>query len=206
MPSRALLSATILALALNTAAATAATPVKRRLCTVHHARTLATVGTTRLLSRDTNIGDEYGPTTTLYGCVGRHSPRNLGEAYGIEPATLRITPRYAAFSFRSSDVACSKYMPNDPACTTTGIRVFDLLTGRLRASAASEAQALVLSPRGRTAWVGFPGADGRRSVVAIDAAGQRTLATGVIDPASLVLVGETVTFSVDGVSQSATLA
>jgi len=205
----------ILASVVIFAAVSASAParaVKPKPCAVRHATLLARSGTTKLYSRDTNVDDLYGPTTTLYGCVGRHKPRALGDAYGIKAATLRINARYAAFSFAYTDNACTKYMQPEPTCAISGVQSYDLLAGKSRTFARNTvADALALTPAGWIAWVTpAPPMTAERTVLGLDSSttpgAPRPLATGAIDPASLTASGETVSWTLAGAPQSATLA
>jgi hypothetical protein len=194
-------------LALGVGASAQAKPVAPGRCGFKGAEVLRAAGTARLVLRESGGDELYGPESRIYTCVAGHEPKLLAsyEAGTIPTVTLvRITARYVAYATSTLDTACTKYSGDDPACRSAGIASYDRRTGRVRASAGGIPDALVLTTAGWPAWTVADAATGHTLTAKV---GAQELALGAraIDPASLTATGATVTWTLDGVAQSATL-
>ncbi len=180
----------------------------RQPCTARGAHVVARVDGSLLLTASTGGDDEYGPGTRVMTCRRGHRRVTLvstGAGDAISVAHPAFTPGYVAFAFSTASSACTKYLGDDPQCFSTGVTSYNRRTGRRRASGQGAADALVATPAGWMAWLSPADPAGARTLKAVDAGGERVLATGPIDAASLTVVGAIVSWSAAGVPGSATL-
>jgi hypothetical protein len=196
----------LLVAALSTGASAAA---RSKPCSAKGAQIVARSGTALLLSAPVGSDDEYGPGTRVMTCRKGH-PRvtlvSTGPGDAIAVSHVVFTPGYVAFAFSRASTACSKYLGDDPQCFSVGVSSYNRRTGKPRASGTGAADALVATSAGWLAWLSAPDATGARTLSAVDGAGRRVLAAGVIDPASLTVAGAVVGWSAGGVAAAATLS
>jgi hypothetical protein len=195
--------------ALSAALPAGASAARPKPCNAKGAQVVARSGTALLLTASVGSDDEYGPGTRVMTCRKGH-PRvtlvSTGPGDSITVSHAFFTPGYVAFAFSTASTACSKYLGDDPQCFSVGVTSYNRRTGKLRASGTGAADALVATSAGWMAWVSPPDATGARALSAVAGAGQRVLAAGAIDPASLAVAGAEVRWSVGGVAASATLS
>lgn len=153
---------------------------------------------------------EYGPPTTIVGCWrGQEHRRVVLQRHRLGLAVFvdrkRLSGRYVALQTTVVDAACTKYMGSSPDCVSYGLASYDLRTGRRRAQGDGNPAAIALTTRGWLAWVRQPDASGAATVFAQDGAGRRQLDAGAIDPRSLSVTVDVVSWTRDGAEQTATL-
>jgi hypothetical protein len=206
--AQAVAMAAALVVALGASAAAQARPVAPGRCGFKGAEVLRAAGTARLVLRESGGDDLYGPESRIYVCVAGHQPKLLA-AYevGTIPTVslVRFTARYVAFATSTVDTACTKYSGDDPACVSAAIASYDRRTGRVRARDDARPDALVLTAAGWPAWTVVDAAAGGHVLAAKVGAQHLALGAGAIDPASLRAVGNTLTWTLGGDAQSATL-
>jgi hypothetical protein len=108
-------------------------------CKPAHAHTLGKHGGSALYSVATGRADEYGTPTTIYGCLrGQRRAAKL-EAFdsSLDAALTNISfaGRFVTFDQTVTDVACTKYDPGNPQCTSQRRLSFNLRTGKPVAAA-----------------------------------------------------------------------
>jgi hypothetical protein len=123
-----------------------------------------------------HIVAKYGAPVSIYACTKglKRAKRIQRFESGTEPtyAHLRAAGHYVAFALTLTDVVCTKYDPENPACVSRRIVSFDMRTGKRRALADTGSSSLVLVPRGWVAW-----REGT-AIKAVDSHGVRTLDPG----------------------------
>lgn len=210
----ALAAAAAVAAAGSLAAPAAATSLVARpgrpTCKRVGSRTIVSSPTARVYAIVGRDDGEYGAPVTVVGCWRAQERRRVvlqrfgaGQSASVE--RKRLAGRHVALQTTVVDVACTKYMGSAPECVSHGLASYDLRTGRLRASGDGRATAFALADRGWLAWVTQPDASGAVAVWAQDGAGRRQLDAGAIDPRSLSVTVDVVSWTRDGVEQTATL-
>lgn len=163
-------------------------------CRPKHAHTVAKLGSSAIYSVATGAGDEYGTPTTIYGCLkGQRRASRLERFGSTTQATLtnvRFAGKYVAFAQTLTDVACSKYDPNNPQCTSHQLLSFNIRTAKRRARVDTAATAPVLVNAGWIAWT----EPDSTTLRAVDSAGVRTLDEGPVDAASVRASGNVVSW------------
>lgn len=119
---------------------------------------------------------------------------------------VRVAGRFVAWQFTATDISCKAACPPGYDPTTTGLYVRDLRKRKTAGAAgeiASDGGRLVLTRGGAIAW----SEEGPFAIKALDGAGERTLDSGDIKPASLRLSdGNLATWTNAGQGRSARLA
>jgi hypothetical protein len=197
-----------LAAALLALPAAAPATTRAKTCTAKGATVVARSGTALLLTRSVGGDDLYGPGTLVTTCRKGRRPVVLLRTGPGDSVTIShpvFTPGYVAFATSSFSTACTKYLGDDPQCRSVGVASYNRRTGRRRASGGGVADILLATPAGWLAWLSPADATGSRTLRAADTAGERELAAGAIDPASLTVAGPVVSWAAGGVPASATL-
>lgn len=177
-------------------------------CTAKGATVVARAGTALLLSAPVGPDDEYGPGTRVMTCRQGHPRVTLASTGPGDALTIThpvFAPAYVAFAWTRSSVACSKYLGDDPQCTSARVASYNRRTGRTRVSGTGPADALAVTTSGWLAWVSPLDASGARTLTVADRGGERVLDRGAIDPASLRANGQAVTWTANGAAASAGL-
>lgn len=177
-------------------------------CRIAHATTVAKHGGQSLIVAEVGHDDGlYGAPQAVFGCRSakakpvRISRWEAGTSIAIRQ--VRWTRYYVAYAQSGTDTQCTKYSGAGTAeCSYVTGGSYDLRTGKRRATydPAANVEATVLSPQG---WIGVLGkldAAGNRTLAGADGRGQRTLATGPIDPASVRFAGADLLWMEDGIA------
>lgn len=194
------------AMALLAVGASAASP--KPVCTAKGATVVARSGGSLLLSQHVNDDDFYGPGTRATTCRKGERRVTLFATDSGDSVTLShglFTRRYVAFASSSYSSQCGKYLGDDPQCRAVGVESYNRRTGNRRAYGTGAADVLVATSAGWLAWVSPADPAGMRLLKAVDGGGERVLAMGAIDPASLRADGATVSWTAGGVAASANL-
>jgi len=205
-----LLAAAAGPLAAPAAATTVATRGGRPTCKRAGSRTIASSPQARVYAITGRDDGEYGAPTTIVGCWRAKERRRVALLrHGVGQALFvdrkRLAGRYVALQTTVVDAACTKYMGSSPECFTYRLASYDVRTGRHRAQGDGAPAAFALTTRGWLAWVTAPDGSGAATVFARDGAGRRQLDAGAIDPRSLSVTDDVVSWTRDGVEQTATV-
>jgi hypothetical protein len=181
--------------------------------------TTASVGGTRGARVFVRFGPEdddlYGPETRVYGCRKGARPRRLEtlEA-GIAPTFTahRFSGAVVGFTSTDVDVQCTKGMGGRaPECVTYRLRSYDLRSGRRRA--AFDAPATTSTPprdlrvgtRGWMAWTTRADGGPSRRLWGLADGAPKLLDTGAVEPSSIRVRGDAVTWRRDGLRRTTAL-
>jgi hypothetical protein len=179
-------------------------------CHPKRRQVIARRGSAVVFRRVTGPGGEYGAPSVLLGCLTvRQRPVRLAQFSEAEALYFErlvgpnpvFAGHYVAFALDDADVVCGKYDPSSPLCETHEVVSYNLKTGHARAKAAGAPAALVLTKRGWIGWV----EGSAHNLLVVDSHGLHTLDPGPVDPRSLIVHGEIIDWSTNGVTHTAKL-
>lgn len=176
------LTALTLAVILLALAATSADATHSRGKCKARGTTIAKNDTGRVYERE-----EEAEVRSLWGCTwSRNRPFQMEVAEGDDFTTFEsydnviLRGRFVAWVFTHEDISCKADCPPNYDATTEYVRTYDMRTGAdAEETSDPEAGKLRLNSSGSLAWLTLAG-DGNRDVHAWDAAGHRTLDSGLI--------------------------
>jgi hypothetical protein len=155
-------------------------------------------------------GGQYGTTYRYYGCLkpsqrpralysgGEQSEITMLHPFGGNPV---FQGSYATWAEEEGDVACGKYTFGEPCPSISTIEAWDLRSGRRICTAAAAPAALALTAGGLVVWVEDP----TLALVFCGPAGERLLSIAPVEPQSLKVSGNTVSWQSEAHTHSVAL-